>query len=219
MKLSEFAFRMLLIFIPGLISYILTRELTVKTDKDFKPFNTLIFSLILGFFNYVIFYLIIQFINLFLDNDIQVYFFKSLINQKVALHFEEIIYVSIISIAISFLLIYTINNRWLFRLGNKISISDISSQLTVWNDIMNYKKKYEWLIIRDKENNIMYEGFIDSYSDDYEKNEVFLTNVKVYQEDTGVELYEVDGIYLCTNKEKLVFELKQSKVTEGINNE
>ena len=64
----------------------------------------------------------------------------------------------------------------------------------------------EWVIIRDIKNDIMYEGWVQAFSDATEPDEIFLRNVKIYKNSTSKLMYETKGLYLSQKKENLLIE-------------
>ena len=72
----------------------------------------------------------------------------------------------------------------------------------------------EWVVIRDPDQELMFEGWIELYSESHERDEFFLRDVKVYRNSTGVELYSTPGIYLPRKRTSLLVEFPRLPYTE-----
>lgn len=211
MELSEFTFRIILIFVPGLISFFIIDKLTIH--KEFKVHQIIINSLMLGFFCYFSYYMMLLLIKIALKNDIKFSFLKVLIDKNATINFKEIAFVTILSIPIGFLFAFLLNYKVLFRVAHKLKISKKFGDLDVWSYIMNSKIP-EWVVIRDIENDLMYEGWIEAFSDSTGVDELFLRDVKVYKNSTAEEYYEIPGLYLPRKRENLSIEFPLLKFSE-----
>ena len=203
MGLSEFTFRILLIFIPGLITYLIVDKLTVH--KEHKITDKLIYSFIFGFLCYIIYLIIITCSNNFLNTSIQFHFIESLTNKNASINLQEIGLVTLLSFPLGIILTYFVTYKLLHKFAHLIKASEKFGDIDVWSYIMN-SNTIDWVLIRDVENNLMYEGWIEAYSDETERDEIFLRDAKVYTNDTDEFLYDIDGIYLPMNREKLRME-------------
>ena len=59
------------------------------------------------------------------------------------------------------------------------------------------KRDSEWVVVRDLEDDLIYEGWIVAFSDSTaDFDEMLLTDAQVYRNSTGEELYKVSGLYL-----------------------
>lgn len=56
MTVSDFSLKLLLLFLPGLVSFILINELSIH--KETKNIHWFVYSILLGLFSYVILYII-----------------------------------------------------------------------------------------------------------------------------------------------------------------
>lgn len=213
MQLSEFAFRIILLFIPGLISFIIVDNLTVH--KEYKLHMITIYSLVLGFLCYITYYILINIICSTFKINLSVYFINIINHNEVVLNLNEIIYVSILSVLLGLVFTFIINYKIIFRIAQILKISNKIGDIDVWSYIMNLKIP-EWVVIRDRENNIMYEGWIQAFSDSTGKDEIFLRDVIVYENLTGDEMYRIPGLYLPRNRSKLIIEFPEIEFTELI---
>jgi hypothetical protein len=213
MQLSEFAFRIILIFVPGLISLIIIDNLTFH--REFKLYYIIIYSLILGVINYYLYYIIVIILKYIIKIDPSISFLDIVVNQRAILNLREIGFVSALSIPIGFIFTFFINYKVLFRIAHFLKISNKFGDIDVWSYIMNLEIP-EWVVIRDIKNNIMFEGWIQAFSDSTEKDEIFLRDVIVYENSTGDEIYRIPALYLPRNKEELIIEFPELQFTDYI---
>lgn len=223
MQISEFTFRLILLFIPGIIAFIIVDCLTIHKER--KLYEILIYSLLFGFLSYLMYGIVIYFFGLIkalavllsqLNYKLEFSFLKSLTDNSIALDLKEIFIVTFLSIPVAFVFVYLINYKILYRIAHKLNISKKYGDIDLWSYIMNMKTSdSEWVVVRDIENDLMYEGWIQAFSDSSEKNdELFLRDVKVYKNSTGDELYDIPAIYLSRERKNLLIEFPSLKFTE-----
>jgi len=203
MELTEFTLRIILLFLPGIISFIIIDNLTIH--KEIKVHQILIHSLLLGFLSYSFYYLTLQIINVCIAVDFGFAFSEILLNKDAKLDFAELAVVTGISVLVGFLFSFLINYKVLYRIAHSLKISRKFGDSDVWSYIMNSKAS-EWIIIRDNQLDLMYEGWIQAFSEGSEKDELFLRDVKVFVNSSGDELYEIPGLYLPRKRENLAIE-------------
>ncbi len=209
MSLSEFTLRILLIFLPGLISFIIIEQLTVH--RETKPYRFFIYSLILGFLCYLLYYII----SLKVFFNMNFYFVQSLSNNKLPLNFWEIFFSTLLSIPMGFIVSLFINKKVLHKLAKKLKVSNKFGEIDVWSYIMNAQMP-EWVVVRDIENDLMYEGWIQAFSDSTERDELFLRDVRVFTNKTAKELYEVPALYLPKNRKNLTIEFRERQINDNM---
>lgn len=213
-ELSDFAIKLILLFLPGIISFLIINILT--NHKEFKFYFILIYSLLLGFFNYFIYYLIILLSN-YVAKCFNLNFFKTIIffdfinGVLKKVDFSEIIIVCIISIPVGFLFVYFINRNFLNRFACFLKLTKKYSEVDVWSHLMNSKIP-NWVYIRDIKNNLVYYGWIQFFSDSTEQDELFLEDVKVFRYSDSKFLYKIPGLYLYNSRKNMVIEFPSTKI-------
>jgi len=213
-ELSDFAIKLILLFLPGIISFLIINILT--NHKEFKFYFILIYSLLLGFLNYFIYYLIIYLFN-YIAKCFNLNFYKTVtffdfingILNKV--DFFEIIIVCIVSIPVGFLFVIFINHNFLNTFAHHIKSTKKYSEVDVWSHLMNTKIP-GWVYIRDIKNNLVYYGYIKVFSDSTEQDELFLKDVKVFRNSDAKFLYEIPGLYLCNSRKNMIIEFPYTNI-------
>ncbi|MBA7498108.1 hypothetical protein ES704_00843 [subsurface metagenome] len=214
MEFSEFALRVILLFLPGIVSLLIIDNLT--NHKEYKLYEKAIYSLIYSFFCYYLFYLLLIIYGFWFKVKIHFSFFDALINKESVLDFNEIGYTTIISIFVGFIFSAFINYKVVNKIARKFKITKKYAEVNVWSYLMN-SEKMEWVVIRDIKNDLMYEGWIEAFSDSTEKDEIFLRDVKVFKNSTSEELYDILGLYLPSKRVNLIVEFPTLEFTELIN--
>ncbi|MBI5241395.1 MAG: hypothetical protein HY926_13060 [Elusimicrobia bacterium] len=131
---------------------------------------------------------------------------RLLTDSKTPPNFREIVFVSLLALPIGATCSVLLNRYVPNKLARRLCITNKFGEKTVWGHIMNSPEPTEWVVVRDHENDLMYEGWIQAFSDDHEDNEIFLRDVKVFKNSTGHELYETPGLYLAKSRDKLAME-------------
>lgn len=183
MEMSELTIRLILLFLPGIISLLIIRRLVFYKDR--KAFFFIIYALILGFISYAVYYVIVLLINksFCVDDRINIYFVKSLTDLKSPIVFSEIIAVASLSIIIGFFTAFLINKKVLHHIAHNLHITKQFSEPDVWSFIFNSDEvsKNAWVMVRDPKNNIAYRGYVRAFSDTFKENELFLTTLMSLQ--------------------------------------
>ncbi len=204
MEVTQFTFKVVLVFIPGIIAHALIDKLT--THKEYKVHQIVINSLIYGFASYFGYYLvtllpcpIFHSLPFSLPQNTQDNFSK--------IDFTEIGFASLSGVIVGLIFSLALNRKWIHFFAQKAGITKKFGDVDVWGYIMNAELP-EWVIIRDIKNDLMYEGWIQAFSDGNERDELFLRDVKVFRNSTGEELYAMSGIYIAKKREDLIVEFR-----------
>ncbi|MEM6526619.1 MAG: hypothetical protein AAF693_22695 [Bacteroidota bacterium] len=200
MNLSEFALRIVVIFIPGLLSFNIVSKLTFH--REFKNSDILLGSFTYGFICYLFYY----FVFILLPNSVPFlpnqtfYFIESLTNKDSSLSFNEIFISSILGIPVGFLFAYLVNSKILLYMAAKLKLSNKLDDLGVWNQACEWGQN-QWIVIRELDSDLLYRGWLRSFSDGLEGKEMLLQNVEVYRNSDSEHLYQVPGLYVSFNKQ------------------
>jgi len=211
MQLSEFTLRIILLFIPGITCLTIIDRLTVH--KELKLHQLLINSFVLGFFCYASYYLIILIIGTCSHISLQFSFFEALIDRNASLDFTEIILVIGWSVPMGFIFTFLIDRKVLHKVAHALRLSNKFGDADVWSYIMNSTMP-EWVVIRDLENDLVYQGWIEAFSDSTGKDEIFIRDVMIYRNSTAEELYAIPGLYLSRKMENLIVEFPSLQFTK-----
>lgn len=214
MDMSVFTFKLLLLFFPGLISAFLIDQLTVHRPRE--KFFFLIQSFVLGLSSYFLYWIILKVISKWVDSiDTSMISLRTLTNSNITFSFSEIIYVTICSIIIALTITVLAKYKVINRIARKCQLTNKFGELDVWGYFMNIKE-IEWATVRDHPNDLIFDGWIQAFSDDSKHAEVLLRDVSVYKNSTGEKLYQVGSIYLSRNRQDISIECRTIEVDKDI---
>ena len=218
MNLSEFAFRMILIFVPGIIAFKIFEKLTFH--REYKASDILLGSLTFGFLCYLSYYLVfVDIPNHLGSTPPRIFHFSQiLMNPNYKMDFGEILIVTVlVSVPVGLIATTIANKRVLYKIANKFRISEIVDNTNVWTKVFSSSES-EWVVIREYSKDLMYEGAIEFYSNGLEKNEIMLKEVEVYCNSTGKHQYSLPRVYLNLSRESFTIEFRtwMSVPKEGI---
>ena len=199
MNVTEFTFRILIIFFPGIIAYFISNALTIHRKGETYHF-LIIRSFVLGVLSYIILYLlnflygiIVSFLGV--EHEFAIQIFTVSLGDKPPVSYTEIIWATILAIPMSFVLALAQNKKWLNRVAKSLKVTRKIGDIDLWNFVLD-SPDTKWIVVRDIKYNLAYQGRIEGFSETFNENELFLSEVLVLQNDTGEKLYEVDALYL-----------------------
>lgn len=204
MELSVFAFRVLLVFLPGLIGfYLIVDKLT-----DHRPYRVpqiVIYSLLHGFASYVLYAVLLAALIRGGLTTRTPLFFNAVIQDTLRPDLIEIGWVTVVGAVLGLVLTVAITNKVMHRVAHALRLSRRFGDQDVWDYVMN-SPLGGWVIVRDTEQDLAYYGYVAAFSQPGERDELLLTEVAVHQNSTGTTLYETGAVYLPRPREKLTVE-------------
>lgn len=202
MTVSDFSLKLLLLFLPGLVSFILINELSVH--KETKNIHWFVYSILLGLFSYVILYIIGLCIK------VEITFWSNLINDNKIIDYNEIIVSTLIGCILGIAVTITINNGYFFRIFSFIGITKkhgYSDTLSYFLGL--YEAKY--LTVTDWEKKIRIVGELVAVSEPSDRHdEIVLQDCTIYDLESGENLYDVPVFYLAQSFDKVTIEINNS---------
>lgn len=206
MAASEFTIRVLLLFFPGVIcAYIVD---TLTTHRPRPQFEFILNSVIYGLASYLLYWGVVQ-VAIGLGAGAEpLVFFRALTSADVPVSFRELAWASFSALVLALALTAISTYKVHFRLARKMHLTRKCSELDVWGFILN-SPQAEWATVRDHVNGLTYDGWVELFSDDSRSAEIVLREVKVYRNDTGEYLYDVEVQYLSLNPGTISIEFRQ----------
>lgn len=209
MQISELTLRLLLLFLPGMITVLMIEYLTVYKER--KPFYFFIYSFILGFLAYYTFFagLKVGKLIFFSNSNVDVRFLSALFDKSASIDYREILWVSLASIFNGFFISFVVNRKYFHRFSQKLGITKKFAEIDVWDYLFNSDDdEMKWITVRDIKNDLVFEGWVEAFSDTVKESELFLRDVIIYRNSTAEELYSVPGLYLSRNRDEMTIEFK-----------
>ena len=218
MDFSEFTIRLLLLFFPGIICAFLVDSFTVHRPRE--QFVFFLQSFALGISSYCLFWALLP-VHKVIGNKLglwqprsEVVFLRALVNNQVTISYSEIAWVCVISVLLALVITFVMTYKVHFRIVQKLKITKKFGELDVWGYTFNMKE-VDWVTVRDKEKDLIYDGWVQAFSDDSKDAELLLRDVSVYRNSTGEELYQVGMMYLSRNRDNIAVEIRTIPLTEG----
>ena len=183
--MTELAVTIFLIIVPGIIALLIVSNLVIH--KPFSNFFFSLYSIVLGMFSYMALQLSIWIFNfsknLICTSCSNYYLLKTwqALEKKaiIACDLKEIIYASLFCIPIAFITSLIINKKWLHKLATKWKISNKYGDENLYYYYLN-ASEVDWVYIRDKENEFIYQGRVAIYSENEKIHEIVLAEVSVF---------------------------------------
>ncbi|MEW6236810.1 MAG: DUF6338 family protein [Candidatus Omnitrophota bacterium] len=210
--LSEFTLHIMVIFLPGIVIYKITDELT--EHKEHKGYDIVLYSFLYGFFCYFVYYIFLTIANWITGEDnFPFHLLNSISDRSAKISFGEILRVSILSVFLGFLFTYAYTYEWLHRFARRIGATRKHGDVDAFSHIMN-RGLYSWVVVRDFEHDRAYYGWVFAFSTGAEKDELFLTKVQLYVNSSGVKIGDIPAIYLPKAKEKMIIEFLELPIIQ-----
>jgi hypothetical protein len=218
MQLTQFAFTLLILFLPGIICAWIVDRFTIHKPREQVWF--ILQSFVFGFVSYTAYAAILNLIGIvggcigaIQPSDLPAFktvvFFKSLDSLEFSFSGREILWVTIISTILGFAISYAEKGKLLHRIVFKLQLTKKSGELDIWGYLFNINKdELLWLTVRDHKNDLIYDGRVIAFSDDSKDAEIILRDVSVYVNTTAEPLYQTGAVYLSRNREDISIECR-----------
>ena len=207
MEFTQATFKLLFLFLPGMVVAIIVDKLT-KNRREYGV-EFLLFSSLYGLISYLTAHVLCVVINWLSCNKLNLglTFFDSIFQDNLTPNLTEVFFTSIIAVALGLILSKIIQKGTLYKIAKKWGMTVQSGTDSVWESVLK-SDEITWITIRDKEKDLLYQGYLEQYSDSFEKAEVFLREVKVYEDSTGAFFYDVDAVYLTLDPDHIIIEVQ-----------
>lgn len=216
MEISALTLKLIFLLIPGALATIIFKMLTIR-HKENSDFMFVIMSIMQGMFSYLILQILVFIYvlayNLLSDNCRVLNFeaintFKN-ISDSSSIPYLEIFAASIISIILGFVITYIDHHKLVIKIAKKLGVTNKYGDENLFSYFLN-SPDTQWVYIRDIDKSLCYSGFVRSFSETNEFKEIHLEQVTVYNYPDSIELYEIERIYLCLPKDRLIIEQAKS---------
>lgn len=207
MNLNELTIRLLILFLPGMISSLAVSNLT--THRELKPADHILPSFIYGFLVHVAYNLgarswNTRFSEVYLFPEYQLLPKSERDSEQIAV--EAILYSIAVGLPFALLIAAAINHKVLNRVARALQVTRKFGDRDVWSFVMNAPGT-PWVVVRDSLKSLYYLGAVDAFSDEENTRELYLRNVRVYDNDTGDELYQTAEMYFSFPRDSMVIEM------------
>ena len=234
MHIDIFLLKIFFLFFPGIIAFFIIDLLTEVKARN--SLHHILYIFVLGIISYSSTEILYKVLNFLFHNacinvntklikfsldlsciHINSNFLNCLFKEHEIPYLYNVIFTTIIAIIIGLILTYIIQNGKVHKLAQKLNISRKFSDSTVWGYILNSKDLSQWITVRDIKNDLIYQGWLAVFSAENKNNELFLTDVIVYRNSTGKELYQTYGLYITRKEDDLTIEFYKPESEETKN--
>ena len=217
MPVNTAVLTLVLIFIPGILCYGVVAALASKRARD----NT---TILLQIFMYgVASYMALALLDALLPS-VAAWLGTgldgfALLNpatvEKSGIKTAPIAAASMVGIVLGILITYNVNRGLLIRLCRAVGITTRFGDPDVWSWLLNSGDTDNWVTVRHKEREHIYQGYVSSFSGGDMERELVLTDVIVYDLSTAVEVGRIPVLYLAFKKNDLVLEFNEKSPAGG----
>jgi hypothetical protein len=207
MELSKLTIGLVFIFLPGILALMISEKLTDHPER--KGYELAAYTFVLGCLSHLTYFIIQWVINKFitLPDD---HWLDQIVSTNITIPpMPVLIITSCLGVIWGLLLSNATNHSWLHKIAAFINVSKKFGDLDVWCFLMNSKEldQYKWIVVRDHAKNLMYQGKVRAFSAGEDPRELIIIDATVYENDSGLKMYDVKLIYLSLEKKNISLEL------------
>jgi uncharacterized protein DUF6338 len=208
-ELSKFSIGLIFIFLPGVLALLVSERLTEHPER--KNYELFVYALVLGCIAHIGYGLLAAFSQTLppayrLDEDRWIELMLD--DSQVTIQTRVVAGTAIIGVLLGFVLAYAANHSWLQRVAHALRVSRKFADNDVWGYLMN-PGKVGWIVVRDQPKNLMYQGYVATFSTTEDPRELILRDAPVFENSSGKKLYDVASLYLSFEKKDVVVEIFQ----------
>lgn len=207
MQISEFAIHLLFLAFPGIIGAKFYEALqAVQRESEWDDYLRILeFSIV----SYSLFDLGAALLNTVGDLTIEPLTLQMVASNTAQLPFFKIALVTLLSIPIAFVASYFREKRFIFKLGQKLKVSERHSGDDVWLDFFSNRRHKTWVYVRDHKRDVTYYGWVKHYSGSGQERELVIRDVDVFSSPNWEKVYDADVIYVGRERHDLSIEIPE----------
>ena len=220
--MSQLLIVVIVVLLPGILATSIADKLTIHSPWD--SFKYPLYALVLGVLTYSLLQILIY------GWDVVVYVWnvgslhRSRVpgwttlavwniarNGSLTIPSLEIVSAVFLAVPVSFMVAACMHHKVITRIGTWVRVTSKYGDGNLYSHFMNMKEN-EWVHVRDKENNVTYEGRVGWYSEGEHMHELVLRDVVVYRYEDSVRIYSVPLAYLSCEIGKWVIEAAPGEI-------
>lgn len=212
MTIDAVTLRLVFIFIPGIVAFGIVSALGPKKERTNLVMMVTIFMY--GIFSYAFYYVLLSSIPILVLNYLDVsavpqIFSKTIIDGQSVINFKEVLIASGVAVVLGILSTINLNRSYGIRMARAFGISNRFSDADVWGYTFNSASIDAWATIRDNERGLVYDGYVDAFSQTGETRELLLSRIVVYDGETGEEIDRIPVLYKAFPKDAVTIEFRK----------
>jgi hypothetical protein len=212
MDLNGFTLRIVMLAIPGVIALFLSSRLTGRTPKS--GLNRVLLIIVLTVLAYMLHDGLAFVLARIRGQPSPVPLSAALVDiesMKLAAH--QLFLVAASAVLLAYLLAYAQRFNVINVVGQAIRATQHYGDEDVWHFFWNApddQKNAGWVVVRDHALDLVYYGFVSTWSDSGRDRELILGQVEVFSNVDGRLLYEIEHLYVCREKHALSIEVPKA---------
>jgi len=207
--MNQLVVTLIVILMPGIIANVICDKIT--HHSKWTAFKFSLYATVLGMISYgvlQVIYYIIDIVNLCsfsVESWSHLDVWDASIADNPKIPAKEVFFASLVSIPVSMMAAYLINFKFFNKLAQKIGVSSKYGDENLFSYYLN-AQEIDWIYVRDKENELTYQGRIVSYSETEKMQEIVMSDVTLFDYNDSRELYSVPTVYLTKEVGKFIIE-------------
>lgn len=207
--MSQLVVTLIVIMLPGIIAAIISDKITFHAKWDSFKFG--LYSLVLGVLSYVGLQAFQLVVDLVRAEGIPTQWswlgiWQAALKAETGVNASEVFWATAFAFPVALVSSFCINYKVFNRVARRLGVSTKFGDENLFSYFMG-GKDVDWIYIRDKPDDLTYEGQVISFAENPSCHEVVLADVKVYRYSDSEFLYEVPFVYLCKPFGSIVIEL------------
>lgn len=206
--MSQLVVTLIVIMLPGIIAAIISDKITFHAKWDSFKFG--LYSLVLGVLSYgglQASYLLIDIVR---AGGLPVQWtwlgiWQAALKAEAGVNAMEVFFAAVFAFPVALIASFCVNHKIFNKTARLLGVSTKFGDENLFSYFMG-GKDVDWIYIRDKPDDLTYEGQVISYAENPSCHEVVLADVKVYRYSDSEFLYEVPFVYLCKPFGSIVIE-------------
>jgi hypothetical protein len=206
MELGKVTISIIFIFLPGILALMVSERLTSHRER--KGYELAAYTFVIGCLSHLLYFTLHWLLGKFSITSPEDNWLDLMTSDTVAQP-TVVLITTILGVVLGFVLCYASNYSWLHRFASLIHAGNKFGDVDVWAWLLNsgHVEGNPWVVIRDQEKSLMYQGWVMAHSVEEDPRELVLSDVKVFDNKTGAELYDVKVMYMALEKKSASIEL------------
>jgi len=200
MRISALFIRIVILVLPGLVGSLFYRKL--RGGRQQKDWRDLAEITLFALSSYAIYGVALE---LFATNGSAA--LEALFDESVPVRWTEVVVASLVSIVLAILASYVQKFKLINRFGRKIKATHRFGDEDVWEYLHNSPDTGSWLYVRDHQEELVYYGWVEAYSESGDDRELLLSDVEIYTNETDEPLDSVPLLYVSRDAYDFTIEI------------
>ena len=206
--MSQLVVTLVVIMFPGIISAIISDKITFHQKWDSFKFS--LYSLVLGVMSYVGLQAGWLLFDMYRAGGIPTQWtwlgiWQAALKAESSVNSIEVFCATAFALPVALIASFCVNHKIFNKIARLLRVSTKFGDENLFSYFMG-GKDVDWIYIRDKPDDLTYEGQVISFAENPSCHEMVLADVKVYRYSDSEFLYEVPFVYLCKPFGSIVIE-------------